>query len=118
MSGNIHDTQIVRVKREVENLQKDLDNIIKNSENITDYEITLQKRYKYLYKTSSSLFKFIYDNYKSNTFDKKAFSRNLDMMLIHIQRIQSKNISQHDASVNVGESLAKQYIPNDFFKKD
>ena len=72
MSGNIYDTKIDKVKEEVDKLQYDLEHIKEIGEYINDYEVTLQKRYKYLYKTSNSLFKFVYDNYKTNTFNKKS----------------------------------------------
>jgi len=117
MSGNIHDTNTDKIEKEVRLLQRDLNDLVSTSENLDDYLQTLQNRYKYLYKTSASLFKFIFENYSKNTFDKQAFSKNLDMMLAQIRNIQDAKMSQYDASAVVGESLAKQYIPSNLFTK-
>jgi predicted transcriptional regulator len=116
MSGNIHDTKTDKIKNEVDSLQRDIQKLIEDGEILDDYKTTLQNRYKYLYKTSKSLFNFVYDNYSKQTFDQQLFSKHLNLMLAQIRNIQTQNISQYDASAIVGESLAKQYIPDKLLK--
>jgi hypothetical protein len=104
MSGNIYDTDINKIKKEVYDLINDLD----NGNNVIG-------KYEYLKKTSKTLYEYIikqYDNTK--IFNKEMLINNLEMMLKGIDKIQkSKDIkkSQHEASVFVGEELASQFIP-------
>jgi hypothetical protein len=104
MSGNIYDTNINKIKKEVYDLINDLD----NGNNVIG-------KYEYLKKTSKTLYEYItkqYDNTKM--FNKDIFINNLEMMLKGIEKIQkSNNIekSQHEASIFVGEQLASQFIP-------
>ena len=106
MSGNINDTNVERLKKEVNELIEELNTITSKGDNIDDYENTLQKKYKYIVKTSESLFKLILQQR-----GKTSFMDNLNMMLNNIERIQKSQISQHDASCNVGDKLASQFIP-------
>lgn len=111
MSNNIRDTDVERVKSEVEALLVDLQNIRSRNEQPLDWEKQLSKRYKALVKTSQSLFKFILTQYGSPTFNVNSFRDTLDKMLVNIQRIQHGHISQHEASQHVGSHLAEKYIP-------
>jgi DNA polymerase III gamma/tau subunit len=111
MSGNIKDTNVHNIKQDLESLLKELDNIIKKKESPNDYLYNLEKKYKDLKQTSPKLFEFTIKEYQKPTFDKEQFLKNINMMLDTILNIQNSKISQYDASVKVGSSLAYQYIP-------
>lgn len=111
MSGNIHDTNVTKLKDEVNNLLAELDEIIARRVNIINYENTLKHKYKYISQTSDNLWKLIISQYTNSNFDKTNFLKNLEMMLSAISDIQVSKITQHDASQNVGETLASQFIP-------
>ena len=111
MSQNINDTNVNEIRNQVTSLLDNLDSIIANNENPTDYDVTLRKRHKKLLNTSKTLFEFIFKNYTKDNFDKTQFHKNLDMMLNAILNIQNSQLTQHEASVSIGKSLATQYIP-------
>jgi hypothetical protein len=112
MSGNINDTNVDKLKSEISSLINNLDIIIKsNDKSIQQYETIYQTEYKYLFTTSKTLWNYIFTQYKSNTFDKTHFNKNLDMMLNTILKIQQSKISQQQGSTIVGEEIASQYIP-------
>ena len=111
MSGNIHDTNVTKLKDEVDKLLTELDAIIENKDNIVYYEDTLKRKYKYISETSDNLWNLIISQYTSSTFNKKIFLKNLEMMLSAISNIQQSRITQHNASENIGETLASQFIP-------
>jgi hypothetical protein len=101
MSGNIHDTNINIIKKEVYDLIHDLEN---NNDIIG--------KYNYLTSTSKTLYEYIIKNYNKQI--NESFINNLEMMLNGIEKIQkSRNTEkeQHDQSVLIGEKLASQYIP-------
>ena len=103
MYGNIHDTKVELIKKEIENLLNILNCNTINS------EIILKKNTPELYKTSPTLFKFIIKNY--NKISITTMNKNIDMMLKLITDIQKSKISQHDASVVVGKNLGEQFVP-------
>jgi hypothetical protein len=115
MSGNINDTNVVKLKTEINSLISNLDNLIEsNKENafsIQQYESTYQTQYKYTFTTSKTLWNYIFTQYKTKTFDKQQFQKNLDMMLNTILNIQKSKISQQEASTLIGEEIASQYVP-------
>jgi hypothetical protein len=111
MSGNIQDTDVTKIRSCVTDLINDLDHCVQNGEDIKDNEYIYEKKYKYLLETSKNLYNMIIDQYRLSKFDKPIFMKNLDMMLSAIEHIQCAKISQHDASKNIGESLASQFIP-------
>ncbi|NDC94793.1 hypothetical protein EB118_21655 [bacterium] len=88
------DTQLLR--KQVKTMLKDIDNGYTLEE--------LKNKYNYLYTSSKTLFTYIASNRNANL-------DNLDMMLDKIEKIKKSQVSQHDASVEVGTSLAKQFIP-------
>jgi membrane-bound lytic murein transglycosylase B len=104
MSNNIHDTKVDKIKTQVYSLMND----IKNGER--DSEI-LEDRYHYLFNTSKTLFNLVCKEAKKDNFDKQQFDKNLDQMLKHISRIQHDELTQNEASENIGKLLAKQFIP-------
>ena len=106
MSGNINDTDVKRIRDTVMDMIKELD----SCENQDDIDI-IGDRYTYIKDVSSSLHTMIIEQYKHRTFDKTVFTRNLNTMLSTIERIQQARISQYDASRDVGEMLASQFIP-------
>lgn len=113
MSGNIKDTNVDIVKQEIESLLKELENIkTQNKESPNDYLYNLEKKYKNLKNTSSKLFEFTIKEFQKSNFNKELFLKNLNMMLDSILNIQNSKISQYDASVKIGTSLAHQYIPH------
>lgn len=102
MSNSIHDTNVNKIREEIEQIYEILSIGVLKSESV------LEKQFPYLFKTSPTLFKYIIKNYKG---DKKQFNKNINMMLNLIFKIQTSEISQHDASAVVGEFIGKQYIP-------
>jgi hypothetical protein len=111
MSGNIYDTNVTLIKTQISNLISDLNNYSKTSRNISIYENSLQNKYNYLFTTSKTLFNMIFNAFKNNKFDQEYFNVIINKMLNHITQIQNKEISQYDASVNIGTDLAHKYIP-------
>ena len=111
MSGNIKDTNVQLIKNQVESLIVDLDELQSKNESIEDWDSTLQNRYKQLYKMSNLLFQFIINQYKKLNFDKKVFRNTLELMLTKILDIQNGEVTQDNASVSVGDHLAKRFIP-------
>ena len=111
MSGNIHDTDVDLIKKKVQLLLNDLEQIIDKKESPKDHVYSLEKKYKYIKTTSPGLFNFIIQQYGTHKFNKDNFLKNLDMMLNEIANIQKSKISQYDASVKIGTSIASQYIP-------
>ncbi|NBO98930.1 MAG: hypothetical protein EBU90_02210 [Proteobacteria bacterium] len=69
------------------------------------------RKFKYLQKTSNTLFKFIFNNVKTERFDMTSFTKNLDMMLNSLRKVQDTTMSRHTASVAIGQELANQFIP-------
>lgn len=103
MSNNIHDTKADKIKTQVYSLIND----IQHGDNIEDLKV----KYDYLNSTSKTLFNFICTEVKSSSFNKTQFNRNLEQMLTQIIKIQKDELSQNDASENIGKLLAKQFIP-------
>jgi hypothetical protein len=110
MSGNIHDTDVKKIRLLVNDYINELDDLLKRGENI-DINV-FKKKYDYLFKTSENLFNMIYNQYVSSTFDKTFFLNNLQIMLNAIENIQKQKVSQYDASCEIGEMLATHYIPH------
>lgn len=103
MSGNIYDTDIRKIKKEVYDLINDLDN-----------GNDIGGKYEYLEKTSKTLYEYITKGYLTTGINKTLLKNNLEMMLNGIQRIQKsddKEKTQHETSIEIGEKLASQYIP-------
>lgn len=104
MSNNIHDTKVEKIKTQVYNLMDDIKNGEKDSEKLED-------KYSYLFSTSKTLFNLVCKEAKNHNFNKQQFDKNLEQMLNHILKIQKDELSQNDASENIGKLLAKQFIP-------
>lgn len=111
MSGNINDTKIDIIKANVNDLINDLDDILNKGHNVSDFEYKLKKKYIILEKTSPALFNLIFKEYNTLNFDKSRLRYILDMMLTQIEKIQKSKVTQHDASVAIGEHLAQTFIP-------
>lgn len=103
MIENIMNTQVDKIKQEVSQLINDCNDNVNTQ--------VLQKKYSYLYMTSRTLFEFIIREIRKDNFNKVHFDKNLKFMLNCIEKIQNKELTQNDASENVGELVAKQYIP-------
>lgn len=111
MSGNIDDTDVHRIRKEVFSLIDEIQKIKNSGEQLEDWRSTLQNRHKYLYKTSNTLFNYILDNMSKDSFNPVFFNQTLNMMLSQISKIQTNSVSQNDASVIVGTHLAEEYVP-------
>lgn len=111
MSRNINDTNVSLLKIEVENLKNDMDKIIHDGESIDDWESSLKKKYSTLSSTSNTLFMYIIKNYNTNRFNEEFFNKTLNMMFNKIEEIQKFKTEQNDASIEIGEHLAKTFIP-------
>ena len=122
MSGNINDTNIERVRKDVENMLNDIrgndirGNDIRGNDirgNVSNVDVAeMEYKYRYLYKTSKTLFNFILKKVNdSESFDDEYFRKTINFMLQQIQDIQQSSTSQYDASANVSYHLAKKYIP-------
>jgi hypothetical protein len=101
--SDINNTNVDKIKRDVDNMLNDIYN--GNTEDI------LQEKYNYLFTTSRTLFKFIIRECNKNNFKKDQFDNNLKFMLNNILKIQKNELTQNDASENVGKLVAKQFIP-------
>lgn len=111
MSGNINDTKIDTIRDNVNLLINDLDDILNKGDFVTDFEYKLKKKYKLLEKTSPALFNLIFKEYNTSNFDKNRLKSILDIMLNQIENIQKSKVTQHDASIAIGEHLAQTFIP-------
>lgn len=108
---SIQSVNVERIEKEIQEMISEIDNILAKQELVEDYKDTLQNKFKYLQKSSDNLFKYILLNYNTPNFSKESFDKNINMMLTLIKKMQKTNLSQHDASVIVGEELASQFIP-------
>ncbi len=111
MSGNINDTNVALIKKQVHEIQNEIKELSQNGECISDWEDALKRKYKALSKTSATLFKYILTNYNTPSFNEQFFNQTLELMLTKISSIQKSEMTQEDASVNVGVHLAKKYVP-------
>jgi hypothetical protein len=111
MSGNIHDTNVVKIRMLINDFINELEQTIKKGDDIVNYEDMYKEKYSYIIETSENLYKMIYDQYKMSFFDKKFFLKNIESMLQAIERIQQAKVTQYDASKEIGEMLASHYIP-------
>jgi hypothetical protein len=111
MSGNINDTNIEIINDQVTNLKNRLNEIKEKGERKEDWEDSLKREFRKLYKTSKTLFNYIYINYNTPTFNEDFFNRTINIMLSKINSIQRSEISQDNASSYIGGILAKKYIP-------
>jgi len=108
---SIQNTKVPIIREQVVALQNDLKELLLHGEDISQWNDNLAKKYKHLSKTSNTLFKFIvYESQKPN-FDKAHFDATINMMLDSIEKIQKSEVSQYDASVNVGTHLASKFFP-------
>lgn len=111
MSGNIHDTKVNLLRKEISEMLHDMSNMFKENKDPRESEEAFQIKYGNLYKTSQTLFKFILTKYGNSSFDQKYFEETINKMLNSIVEIQQSKMTEYDASVNIGEHLAKKYIP-------
>lgn len=102
-TGNIKDTKVDVIKKEVACLIEDLQNKVTN--------VNFEEKYKTLYSTSKSLFNMTLKDGSSPTFNKTLFNEKLDKMLDYIKKIQQSHITQETASQEIGKVLASEYIP-------
>lgn len=113
MSGNIHDTDVNRLEQELESLREHVTAAMEGGASVSDpaFKTELQVRYRYTHQKFPTLFKKIIE--MVDTGKTEHLESNIEMMLKLVRRIQHNQTSQFDASVIVGEALAKQYFPKD-----
>lgn len=111
MSGNIQDTDVNRLNKQIKDLQAEIVSLEKSGEVVLDWEDTLARKYKFLVRTSKTLFKYILTNYNKEGFNEQFFNHTLKLMLNKIETIQASQTSQEDASASVGLHLAQKFIP-------
>lgn len=111
MSGNINDTDIKTIREQVTNLKNRLTEIYEKGEKKEDWEVSLKREFKRLYKTSKTLFNYIYKNFNTPNFNEDFFNKTIDMMLTKVSSIQRSETTQENASNFIGGILAKKYIP-------
>lgn len=106
MSGNIHDTDTVLLRKQIYQMKQDM----RDTKRMYT-EPYLISKYNALYTTSKTLFDLVRKESKSETFDDAFFTNTVDFMLKEIDRIQNEGLSQHNASKGVGTMLADKYFP-------
>lgn len=112
MSRNIQDTNVSLLRSEIKNMKDDIDKIVSDGETSEQWLDTLKRRYSNLSSTSNTLFMFIIKNYRTSRFNEEFFNKTIDMMFSKIQEIQNLKTDQNDASIKIGEHLAKKFIPH------
>jgi len=115
MSGNIFDTNTIKLRSELKDLIQDLDELLLNDKPLIQYEDELKLKYPTIATTSKTLFKYLLNNYGTNRFNHAFFQSTIDLMLSKISQIQSsfdQENSQHNASVEIGTHLAQTFIPH------
>lgn len=113
MSGNIKDTDVNVIRRNIEELTTEIEKIVSRQEDPSQFEYSLKKKYNHLSNTSPTLFKFILKSYATPTFNKEFFDKTINLMLSKISTIQNSNdtsTSQHTASEHIGTHLAQEFI--------
>lgn len=98
-------TDVVKIKQQVQLLILDL----RNDSNLD--RTLLQNQYSYLHITSKTLFDFIIKNHNLVNQNPEQFNLNLNKMLSCITDIQNNILTQDDASKDIGNLLANQFIP-------
>ena len=101
-TNTIHDTDIVKIKTQINTMLELLD------QNTIKSELILKNRFNYLFTTSPTLFNFILKNH--TTQDRDNLLNKINMMLSLINKIQNSEISLYDASAKVGQEMADEYI--------
>ena len=105
MTSNISDTDISMIKRQVYSFIDDI--IIQRDFDFVD-------KYNVLYTTSKGLFDMVDISVRRQIslgrFDQEKFNNTLETMLQMIKQIQDSSMTQYDASVKIGNKLAKEYI--------
>jgi len=101
-NGSVHDTDVLKIKTQVNTMLELLD------QNTLKSELILKNTFNYLYKTSPTLFNFIIKNHKLQ--DREQLLKKINMMLLLINQIQKSEISLYDASAKVGQEMADEYI--------
>lgn len=109
MSGNINDTDIHKIKNQVNEMTNEIHQL-QNEEKCIE-QAYFERKYDILFKTSKTLFNYILKNYGTENFNSVFFNTTLNMMLSKISAIQNNKVSQEDASVIIGTHLAEKYIP-------
>ena len=94
-----------RVKQETTDLINDLSSPIFLTKEI------LQKRYQFLEKSVPSLFKMILIEFENKTFNKEIFNKHFSKMLIQLEQLQNKEITEQEAKKAFIEDTNERFIP-------
>jgi Asp-tRNA(Asn)/Glu-tRNA(Gln) amidotransferase B subunit len=119
MNSTIHNTNVEEIKKEISELIKELQQNQyiqvkkQHHEDKDDPMFTyLKKKYSNISTTSKSLFMLILSETNKPNFHKESFDKKINEILLLISRIQKSEITQDDASKQVGEMLANEFIPS------
>ena len=63
MSGNINDTNVNTIRKQIFDLKKRLTEIVESGDTVANWETSLQREFKHLFKTSKGLYNYIIKNY-------------------------------------------------------
>jgi hypothetical protein len=105
MSNEIRqDINYDKVKQEIKEMSLDLINCKNNTGPLVTKDILISK-YQHTYNKTPYLFDMVFKEYGSPSCMNK-----LNMMLDKIINVKEGNKTRHDASVEVGEVLAQEYV--------
>lgn len=105
MSRNI---DINLLEKQIRNIVDELTENKLNDSPITESEkFILKQTYSYLYESSSTLFDMILANFKNKEF----LEKHLRIILENLYKLQNNQLSQYDASANVGTHFANEFFP-------
>ena len=104
-TGNINDTNVDLVRQQAFQML----NYVK-SDPVAAALTNTQERYSLLYNKTKTIFNMILKEATAPLFNESEFTTKLDNMLNLIKKIQAAEVSQYDASGQIGKILASEYI--------
>jgi hypothetical protein len=105
MSKNI---DIKLLEKQIRDIVHDLNENKTNGSQITESEkFILKQTYSYLHECSSTLFDMILNNFKNKEF----LEKHIRVILENLYKLQTQELSQYNASANVGTHFANEYFP-------
>lgn len=74
---------------------------------------SLKTKYAFLYSKSPTLFDMVCSDKMAGAFDRASFDKNVTLFLGALNAIESKAVNEEQASIVVGEFIAKDYLPSE-----
>lgn len=103
MSNNI---DITLLRQQLENMVDELNQ--NNDESISESQkFILKQKYDYLHTSSKTLFEMVISNFKNKEF----LETHIRVLLENLYKLQNKQLSEYNASANVGTHFANEYFP-------